>query len=212
MGSAERKIREKEFKREMILAAAMELFLHEGFENVSMRKIAEKIEYSPAAVYLHFKDKDELLHALHIKGFEQLYSEQLSVMNIKNPLERLKEHGKVYMNFALKNPEYYDLMFIKRGSGKKITQLKEWDPGYRSYELLKENVKDCVDKGFLYASDIDSATFALWSLVHGMASLIIRNRCIMIPDEKMGEVVEESLNFVMENISSKKKIKLVYNE
>jgi AcrR family transcriptional regulator len=212
MGSVERKLREKEFKREMILAAAMELFLNEGFENVSIRKIAEKIEYSPAAIYLHFKDKDELLHDLHIKGFEKLHSEQISMMNIENPLERLKQHGKVYMNFALKNPEYYDLMFIKRGSGKKLSELKEWDPGYRSYEMLRENVKECVDKGFFYCSDLDSATFALWSFVHGMASLIIRNRCVMIPGDKMEAVVEGSLKFMMENIASKKKIKLVYNE
>jgi AcrR family transcriptional regulator len=212
MGITERKNRQKEEKKELILKTAMELFLNEGFENVSMRKIAERIEYSPASVYLYFKDKDELLHSLHIKGFEKLFSMQQEVKDIKEPLERLKEHGKVYMKFALKNPEYYDLMFIKRGTAKKISEANEWYVGHRSYEFLKDNVRECMQNGLIYETDLDAATFALWSFVHGMASLIIRQRCLMIPAEQLHQVIQQSINFITDNLASKRKIKLVYNE
>lgn len=211
MGTSHRKTREKEAKRERILKTAMELFLDEGFENVSMRKIAERIEYSPASVYLHFKDKDELLHALHLQGFEKLFSMQTTAADVKDPLERLKAHGRVYMKFALENPEYYDLMFIKRGAGRKILESKEWYVGHRSYELLKDNVRDCMQKELIYEADLESATFALWSFVHGMASLIIRQRCIMLPENQLDSVIENSINFITDSLVSKRKVKLVYN-
>lgn len=212
MGITERKSRQREEKKELILKTAMDLFLNEGFENVSMRKIAERIEYSPASVYLYFKDKDELLHALHIKGFEKLFSMQQEISDIKDPLERLKAHTKVYMNFALENPEYYDLMFIKRGTAKKISEVNEWYVGHRSYEFLKDNVRNCMQKGLIYEADLDAATFALWSFVHGMASLIIRQRCLMIPEEQLHSVIGQSINFITDNIVSKRRIRLVYNE
>jgi AcrR family transcriptional regulator len=76
MGSAERKEREKHEMREMILAAAKKLFIKEGFEHVTIRRIAEEIEYSPATVYLYFADKDTILCALQELGFRDLYKRQ----------------------------------------------------------------------------------------------------------------------------------------
>ena len=203
MGTEERKLREKEEMRSLILKTAMQLFLDEGIENVSLRKIADKIEYSPASIYSYFKDKSEIVMALHNEGFSKLYTLQLSLNDISNPFDKLREMGKLYIQFALENPDYYDLMFIAKGIGDEICKKKEWNFGERSYNYLRENVKECIEQGFFINADIDSVTFVFWSIVHGMASLIIRGRCAMIPDEAIKNMITEGLGFIYKSVSTK---------
>ncbi len=203
MGIAERKELEKQKMRKLILKTAMKLFLEEGFENITIRRIAEKIEYSPATIYLYFKDKDEILYTLHNEGFEKLYRLQLKTLSIKDPLERLREQGEMYISFALENPEFYDLMFMMRGPAKKITEKKERDIGMRSYEFLRENVKECMEEGLLPEANVDIAAFSMWSHVHGIASLIIRDRCTTFSEEQIDYFVKGSLNFMLNGILNK---------
>ena len=202
MGIADRRESDKQKMRDRILETAMKLFLKEGFERVTLRSIAQAIEYSPATIYLYFKDKNEILFALQTIGFEKLIKEQAAVLSVKDPWKRLRKHGKVYTAFALKNPEYYDLMFIMRGPAKKMKE-KNWEAGRRSYGLLRENVKECMDTGYLRKANLDVATFAFWSLTHGVASLIIRERGIMYPPERLHDILEGALDFVMESMTVK---------
>jgi AcrR family transcriptional regulator len=182
MSSDERKEREKQEMQRLIIKTAMKLFADEGIENVSIRKIADKIEYSPGSIYSYFKDKGEIIHAIHTEGFEKLYALQKTLDPVKDPREKLSKMGELYMKFAMENKDYYDLMFIAKGVGEKIIEKKEWDAGQRSYDYLRDTVKACIEEGYIIDSDIDSATFAMWGFVHGMASLIIRGRCAMMPD------------------------------
>lgn len=201
MGTAERREREKKKMRDQILNAAMKLFLKEGFEKVTIRRIAEVIEYSPATIYLYFKDKNEILYALHEQGFEELHKRQQAVLSIRDPLGRLKSHGLVYVSFALEKPEYYDLMFIMKGPARKSKSVEEeWVAGRRSYELLRRNVEDCIAAGYLPGGNLDVAAFSVWSLVHGIVSLIIRRRCSMFPQEKLKAIAEGALEYSMSRI------------
>lgn len=202
MGIEDRKLREKEEKKDLILQAAIQLFHDEGIDGISIRGIAEKIEHSPATVYLYFKDKGEIIHALHVEGFNKLYSMQLTTKEISEPLDRLIEQGRVYMKFAIENKDYYDLMFIAKGIAAKIYEKQEWDVGMRSYDYLRQNVKECIQKGYWNKSeaDTDTVTFGMWSYVHGMASLFIRGRCSMIPEEFIKKTINESLAFLGELI------------
>lgn len=201
MGSEERKERERQELKQKIIKTAMKLFLKDGIENVSMRKIADKIEYSPGALYSYFKDKGEIIHAIHDEGFEKLYSLQRSLDSVSNPYERLSKMGRLYMQFAMENPDYYDLMFIAKGVAEKICEKQEWDIGQRSYDYLRNTVKECIEQGYLIESDADAATFAVWGFVHGMAALIIRGRCAMIPQETIKQMVEGSLQFMYVNFN-----------
>lgn len=203
MGIEDRKEREREEMRQLIIKTAMKLFIGEGMDNVSLRKIADKIEYSPGSIYSYFKDKGEIIHAIHTEGFEKLYALQRTLDNVADPLEKLSKMGELYMQFALENKDYYDLMFIAKGVAAKINEKQEWDVGQRSYDYLRETVKACIEKGYMIKTDIDAATFAIWSFVHGMASLIIRGRCAMIPEEQVKNIVKGSLQFVYNNINSK---------
>ena len=89
MGIVERKEREKEEMRKLILEAAQKLFLETGFEKVSIRNIADAIEYSPATIYLYFKDKNELLYAIHNIGFQKMIEEFYPALSLADPFDRL---------------------------------------------------------------------------------------------------------------------------
>jgi len=200
MGITERKEREKGEMRKLILKAAMKLFLEEGYYNVTIRKIADKIEYSPATIYLYFKDKDEILYALHNDGFEELYKRQQKVLSIKDPGKRLRKQGELYIKFAFEHPEYYNLMFITRGPARKIVENEEWNAGRRSYEVLKTNVQEVVKAGIFRNVDVEIAAFALWSLAHGIVSLILRNRCSMMDQKSLPTIANEALAFITNSI------------
>ena len=197
MGIKERKENEKSEMKELILQTAMKLFLDKGFNNITIRNIAEKIEYSPATIYLYFKNKDEILYTLRREGFEKLYELQKTSLNINDPLKRLLKQGEAYISFALENPEYYDLMFMMRGPVKTIKETNFCDIGLKSYELLKNNVKECMTQGLFPRMDVDIVAFSLWSYVHGIASLIIRSRGIIFPEEQVNNMIKGSLDFIL---------------
>jgi len=180
MGIAERKERDKQEMYDKILQAATTMFLEDGYEKTSIRNIAEKIEYSPATIYLYFKDKDELFFAIHNIGFQMLLKEMEKAGKIKNPLKRLHEIGVIYIEFALKHPEYYDLMFIMRSP---MNALKEkhgddqcWTYGETTFGLLMATVTECIEQKLVRVKDPVMISMYTWSSVHGLVSLKIRER------------------------------------
>jgi AcrR family transcriptional regulator len=199
MGITERKDRERQEVRKLILDAAMKLFLEEGYKNVTLRKIAKQIEYSPGTIYLYFKDKDDILYTLQSIAFEKFHKAQNAVQSIQDPIERLNAHGKAYIKFALENREYYDLMFIMSEPLKKICEPQEWTTGLNSYNLLKQNIKDCVDAGVFHFEDIETAAFAFWSFVHGICSLVIK-RGMIFPQEYIDYLVNGAFDSFVKNL------------
>jgi len=197
MGLSERKEREKQEMREMILDAARNLFIKEGFEQVTIRSIAEEIEYSPATVYLYFKDKDSILCALQEIGFRELDKRMTMLDAVRNPAERLRLSGKIYCDFAMENKELYDLMFIMRAPMNAVDSPAEWKVGRHSYELLQSIVQECIDGGIIKTADPKIATFSLWALMHGAVSIFIRGRAPMIPQEQQGRIINKIMDFSM---------------
>src|SRR5271165_7469882 len=107
MGVKERRERAKLETREMILEAARELFIQEGYEGVSMRKVAEKIEYSPTAIYGYFADKEELFRELCHEDYARLAEVFMSSAMSTDPIARLRQIGAIYMDFGIRNPNHY---------------------------------------------------------------------------------------------------------
>lgn len=199
MGIIERKERNKQEMRKTILQTAMKLFLEEGFPNVSIRKIADKMEYSPATLYLYFQDKDQILFALHSEGFEELHRRQQEVLSVTDPKMRIRKHGEIYIKFALENPEYYNLMFIMRSPVKKIIDGQEQQP-MRCYDFFKNDVQIALEAGMLKGTNVDIATFTLWSFVHGIVALILRNRCTMMDSNSLPAIAMEAYSAMMDNL------------
>jgi len=178
MGVAERKAREKRKLKRQILDAARELFVREGYESVSMRKIANKIEYSPATIYTYFKDKGEILDCLCEETFRKLSEEKMPTVHkmMGDPLQVLKKGMETYIRFGLDHPEHYIVTFILKAS------LYE-KPGH--YETLKAKtgkdcfdnmrrlVRRCMEEGKIRNADLEETSQALWAGIHGLTALLI---------------------------------------
>jgi AcrR family transcriptional regulator len=185
MGIAERRNKEREELKSQILNAARNLFIERGIAETSIRNIAEQIEYSPATIYLYFKDKDEILHELHSQGFRELGNNMAVLRAVSDPFERLKAMGRVYLDYAKTNPEMYDLMFIVKAPMDYLEKMhqEEWHEGKAAFDILQETVAACIAGGRFQGHESGSLSFLVWSVVHGMVALQIRDRCKGVSDE-----------------------------
>jgi len=202
MGSTERKAREKEELKALILKAARKLFVEKGIGQTTIRNIADSIDYSIGTVYVYFRDKNEILHALHTECFADLGSQFKVLFNVKDPMERLKAMGKVYINYGLNNPDMYDLMFTLKAPMEflEAIQKDEWDEGKASFDLLRTTVKQCMDAGHFKGHKLEPLSFLIWSCVHGMCSLEIASRTknvnIKNPENIVTDAYDEYLKII----------------
>ena len=171
MGITERREREREEVRKKILDAARELFEKEGYDNVTMRRIAEAIEYSPTTIYLHFEDKDDLVRALCHEDFGRLLEALSLIPPAADPLETIRQLGRAYVGFAVQNPNHFRFMFMR--SAREDEMDGPGEPGWRSFGALLEAVRRAVDAGRFRKVDALVAAQILWMSVHGVASALI---------------------------------------
>ena len=172
MGVAERKERHREDLKNEILQAAKSLFTEKGYEATSIRAIAEKIEYSPATIYLYYKDKNEIVHALHRDGFRLLVSHFEVLNTVSHPFERLKAMGRAYIQFAMQNPDVYKLLFIMEEPLKHVANcFEEWDEGDRAFDILRKTIIECQAEGYFKNMDNTLLAFTIWSTMHGLCTL-----------------------------------------
>ena len=185
MAIIQRRQREKKNIRSRILEEARLLFFEKGYDNASIRSIAERIEYSVGTIYLHFKDKDSIFHALQLEGFTMLMDKMQVLESVEHPFERLKAMGTIYLDFAKKNPELYDLMFILRAPMNCLEEHEGWLEGKKTFDFLIKIVAECQEIGqFIHHADAETLAFSIWASVHGIAALIVRDRCRVVSEEK----------------------------
>lgn len=200
MGTAERKQKEREELRDLILASARNLFVKNGVEQTTIRNIADAIEYSVGTVYKHFRDKNAILHALHIQGFQDLGGQFVVLTHVKDPMERLRTMGKVYIKFAQEQPDMYDLMFNLKAPMEFLETIhqQEWNEGKATFGALRTTVKECMDQGHFKGHQLEPLSFLIWSCVHGMCSLEIRQRIEGVNLKKPKTIVMDAYQeFVM---------------
>jgi AcrR family transcriptional regulator len=199
MTVAKRKEKHKEDLRGKILQSARELFMTHGYEHTSIRNIAEKIDYSPTTIYLYFKDKDAVFYALHQEGFALLNQYFKSLTLVSDPFERLKATSKAYIQFAIENGEYYDLMFIVRSPMNSLDKdCIEWKEGDSAFNFLVGTIQECIDKGYFKGMHTEILAFTVWAMVHGIVSLEIRNRCSVVSELNQKDLAHKANNMVIE--------------
>ncbi len=158
-----------------ILNAARSLFVKEGYENTSMRKIAARVGISPTTIYLYYKDKAEIMHTIHQIGFRMLAYDFKTLSHVKDPFERLKAMGRCYIAFALEKPDFYEIMFILEEPLKHILNISREDPrwqeGEEAFNTLVEVVKACQMNGYFQGYDLDVLAVMIWANMHGLCAL-----------------------------------------
>jgi AcrR family transcriptional regulator len=177
MGSQERRAREKARVHERILDAAQALFTRHGYEAVTMRRIAEKVEYTPTALYFHFQNKEALLQELSDRAALALGVEFGRLRSVKDPLERVRRMGKAYIQFALAHPNEYRLLFMtpQPGLPPEHSAIPKGDPNRDAYALLVQTIAEAIGAGSLQPTltDAEQVAQVLWSAMHGFVSLIL---------------------------------------
>ena len=186
MGIRERKLKHKESLRETILDAARKLFLKDGYQATSIRKIASEIEFSPTTIYLYFKDKAEIAYVLHQEGFKILAAQFRVLSNIEHPFERVKAMGRAYMHFSIEYSDWYKLMFVEREPIEYIEDCgdKNWDEGQKSFDTLVYNIKACQEIGYFKDLDTTSVAMLAWTTLHGLCTLQMHGHLDFIKSHK----------------------------
>ena len=176
MGIAQRKNRAQEDLRRRILAAAEKLFVREGYENVTMRKIAGRIEYSPTTIYHHFADKGQLFACLLESYHARLLARIREIQGRgEDPITELKLGMRAYTDFGLANPSYYKLAFMSPPEFKAGAYLTEGSTGTELFQSLRSSAERCIRRGLFRPMDAGFTAQVLWTMNHGVTSLLISN-------------------------------------
>jgi AcrR family transcriptional regulator len=176
VGVAQRREREREQLRGLIIDAARDLLLEQGLSGLSMRAIAERVEYSPATIYLYFRDKDELLAAIVETGFERLSSvmaaELARLDETAGPAEQYGATGRAYARFGVENPSYFRVMF-------ELPTTAELDcggtggKGGAGFDNIVDLVARATAEGELGGADPRQMAITGWGLIHGLTTLYL---------------------------------------
>lgn len=148
-----------------------------------MRKIAQKIEYSATLIYQHFADKEALLTELCRTDFQSLATTLAQLLSISDPLERIRQCGRAYIEFAVSHPNHYRLMFMTPypiAPSEEDVAERKGNPNTDAYALISKLVEDAANADLIrepYKNDLPLVTQTLWAGVHGVAALEIACKC-----------------------------------
>jgi AcrR family transcriptional regulator len=205
MGIAERREREKEALRTRIVEAARDIVSERGLDGLSMRGIAERIEYSPATIYLYFRDKEDLLGEVIEAGFarmgEYIEEEMGRLAGERNPALEHRALGRAYARFGLENTAYFRVMF-ELPTVPQLECATQCDGGHPtgvpegSWEYVVGTVRRAMDAGLFAAGDPLKATTIAWGLIHGLTSLYLSGHLseVATSHEAFLELVEMAMD------------------
>jgi AcrR family transcriptional regulator len=164
----------KDSLRREILDAARELFVKEGYRNVSLRKIARRIGYTPMSIYLHFADKADILDCICEETFAGFLAaaDRLDSPPAPPSRERLEAGLRTFIDFGLAHPHHYQLTFMTPPD-EPLTLGRREQIGQAAYQRLRRLVEASLDERQRARIDLDVASQVIWASVHGLISLLI---------------------------------------
>jgi AcrR family transcriptional regulator len=201
MGIKERHERERETVRQAILEAARDLFVAEGYQNVSMRKIADRIEYSPAAIYGYFPSKDDIFFALAEEGFQLLHDMASQVPASPDPVAGIKSRLWAFYQFSRHHPEHFALIFVDRS----VPRIRAHYGNCRVMTELKDDmtavIQRCIDSGAFPTTIEPRAAFRiLGTAVTGVAIAALCDR--LAPGEHPDPLAHDVIEFMIAGLKS----------
>ena len=196
MLTARRDRLKQELKKE-ILSAARDMFVREGYENVTMRKIGKRVGVAPGTIYHHFEDKDAILACICEETFARLDKRMEALVRDPgdDPLECLRRGGRLYIQFGLEHPERYFLTFAL-SSAPKPESVR--NTGLRSFDCLRDGVRACVEAGLTRSTDVEELAQSLWASMHGVVMLLIAKPGF--PFIEQSRLIESVLDIAIEGI------------
>lgn len=192
--------RASEFSRDEILDAARLMFLQQGYEVVTIRKIAAAIGCAPGTIYLHFADKGEIFESLCSETFQKLSARLAAIAgDDDDPLECVRRGGRAYIAFALEYPSHYQITFLSaKKDSEKDRDPKILDAGLQCFGNLQRMVTRCAEAGCLRVNNVDEVSQVIWSSLHGLVSLLITHG--EFPFVEQSRLIERHLDILITGI------------
>ncbi|MBK9256926.1 MAG: TetR/AcrR family transcriptional regulator [Saprospiraceae bacterium] len=204
MGITERKERERTELKELVLLKAKEILDKEGFEKLSIRRIAKAVEYSPATIYLYFQDKDEIIYELMEMGFELMGKVLADAFGETDPVEKIRKIGYGYVRFGLENPDWYDLMFNSQKPMNHIERCQsEWGHGIGLFEYLVATCDELTKSRKDITSEPRILALQLWSTVHGLVTLAHSQRLEIVEKGNHNALITATIDNSIHHLFSK---------
>jgi len=178
-----------------ILAAAREIFVHDGYEGFTIRKLAERVGCSPGNIYLYFKDKDAIFDELVDQSFAILLAAlpQPDETGHQDPVVLLKRGLRAYVKFGIEHPDHYRFSFLMQPAIQPRPHRQR-----AAYESLLRKVQLCAEHGRLKTDDVDCAAQALWAAAHGITSLLVQRP--KFPWVKRNRLIELVLDSAVDSL------------
>jgi len=198
MGITERRLRQRDEVRSSIKATAWQMVREEGWQSLSIRKIADAIEYSIPVIYDHFENKEAILMAFAKEGFQLLSKKiQLAKEKYTDPVEQLKAIANAFWNFAFKNKEYYQLMYGLGMTGCEIEKCFPERADFRN--LVMEPIVAIISKSKNPGINPCLKYYTFWSILHGLVSIkSMRNS--NVSDEVNKMVLDDAIEGFIKNL------------
>lgn len=183
--------------RAALIKAALKLISKKGVKGLTLREIAKQAKVSHTAPYRHFKDKEDLLTAVAVEGFEMLVKQTRKRFESleDHPLIRFRESGLSYIDFALEHPSHFRVMF-GLGDNRKETPSDLKQASDESFRILLDAIRECQEKKYVKPGDPMELALSAWSIVHGYAMICLEGYLekLDFSDEKrLKEMITESL-------------------
>lgn len=162
--------------RRLILDTTRHMLTTDGYAGLSMRRIAKQIGYSATSIYLHYENKDQLVHALIDEGVEMLHSRLHAVVVEDNPLLTLDALCHAYVDFGLDFPEYYEIMYILHTEYMERYPAEKYRRARQNLEFFARALSQGAARGIFDSVDPLLGSSSIWSQLHGVVSLINSHR------------------------------------
>jgi AcrR family transcriptional regulator len=188
--------------RAALIQAGLKLLSDGGVPALSLRSAAQLAGVSHAAPYRHFRDKDALIAAIAEEGFRMLTARMRLEMDAcgPEPSLRLRASAWGYVSFARAHPGYFRTMFgraVREDCAPGESSLNA--AGQEAYRVLRDQIADGVDRGWLRAGDVDELSLAAWSVVHGLGMLMIEGQLTeAVPDEAAARAITDRMIRLLE--------------
>lgn len=188
----------KALSRTEILEAAREIFVRDGFEHFSMRRLAGAVGCAVGTIYLYFNSKDDLFQMLVNHSFERLLSALTGLRERHqdgDPVVLLKKGMYTYIEFGVRNPNDYRLAFMLRPPAP--------EQPYRvhpAFEMMRFMVRRCVEESRFREVDVETVSQALWAAIHGITSLLIQRP--NFPWTGRAKVIEQVINNAVDSLTA----------
>lgn len=178
MGTQERRERERTALRQKIIDKGREILVSEGHAALTMRRLADEIEYTPGALYVHFADKETLVRAICHTDFLAFAKNFSIAMKVGDAIERLRQLARSYARFALEHPAQYRILFVLDPTAgmKDMSLIERGNPEEDAYAALELAIQKAIEDGHFpgYRERPHLLAQTFWAGLHGVVSIEIR--------------------------------------